>query len=198
VKRVGLTGNIAAGKSTVGAMFVDEGCRLIDSDRITHELLVDDVGVCDAVVRAFGTGVLDPNGRIDRKKLGAIVFSDPEHRKTLTDILHPVIFVRQQAFLEASAQSEPDGIAIVDAALMVETGNARRFDCLIVVTCRLDQQRSRLEARGLTGVDIDARIAAQMPMAEKAAHADIVIDNSGTLDETRAQVVAAVRQLKSS
>ena len=195
--RVGLTGGIGSGKTTVGAMFVDLGCRLIDSDRITHELLDGDGGVADAVVREFGPGVLDSDRRIDRKKLGAIVFDDPARRKALTDILHPVIFVRQQAFLERCSQEIPDGVAIVDAALMIETGNAGRFDAVVVVTCTPDQQRERLRARGLSDAGIDARVAAQMPMDEKATHADYVIDNSGSIEETRRQVedvVAALRK----
>lgn len=186
--RVGLTGGIGSGKTAVGAMFVELGCRLIDSDRITHELLSNDGGVCDAVVRKFGSDVLDDEKRIDRKKLGAIVFDDPSRRTALTDILHPVIFVRQQAFLEKCAREGADCIAIVDAALMVETGNAKRFDKLIVVTCTVEQQRERLRARGLSEEDASARIGAQMPMDEKARYADFVIDNSGTIEEARRRV----------
>ena len=185
---VGLTGGIGSGKTTVGAMFVELGCRLIDSDEITHELLSDDGGVCEAVVREFGTDVLGDDRRIDRKKLGAIVFDDPERRRALTDILHPVIFVRQQAFLEKCAQEDSGCIAIVDAALMVETGNARRFDKLVVVRCTEEQQIERLRERGLSDEDITARVAAQMSMDEKAGYADYVIDNSGTVEETLRQV----------
>lgn len=195
--RVGLTGGIGSGKSTVGAMFVELGCHLIDSDRITHELLADDAGVLDAVVREFGPGVLDETKRIDRKKLGAIVFSDPARRTALTDILHPVIFVRQQAFLERCAREDPGGIAIVDAALMVETGNYKRFDKLIVVTCLPEQQRERLVQRRFSDEEIDARIAAQMSMEEKAGYADFVIDNSGTSEATRVQVGNVYRVLRS-
>ncbi len=189
MRRVGLTGGIASGKTTVGAMFVDLGCRLIDSDRITHELLAAGP-VRDAVVREFGADILDASARIDRRRLGAVVFGDPARRKALTDILHPVIFQRQQAFLEACARDDPDGIAIVDAALMVETGNAKRFDTLIVVTCAPEVQRGRLRERGLSEADIDRRVAAQMPMEEKARHADFVIDNSGSISETRRRVEA--------
>ncbi len=189
MRRVGLTGGIASGKSTVGAMFVESGCRLIDSDRITHELLAEGP-VRDTVVREFGDEILDASARIDRRKLGAIVFDDPARRKALTDILHPVIVERQQAFLEDCARADPDGIAIVDAALMVETGNAKRFDTLIVVTCAPDIQRRRLRARRLSDADIAGRLAAQMPMEEKARHADFVIDNSGSVSETRRRVEA--------
>jgi dephospho-CoA kinase len=188
VTSVGLTGSIGSGKTTVGAMFVELGCRLIDSDTITHELLSDDGGVCDAVVREFGAAVLGADRRIDRKKLGTIVFDDPVRRRALTDILHPVIFVRQQAFLDKCAQEDPACIAIVDAALMVETGNARRFDTLVVVICTEQQQRARLRGRGLSDEDITVRIAAQMSMNDKVKHADYVIDSSGTVGETRRQV----------
>ncbi len=195
--RVGLTGGIGSGKTTVGAMFVELGCRLIDSDRVAHGLLSRDGGVRDAVVREFGRGILDYGQRIDRGKLGAIVFDDPARRKVLTDILHPEIFVRQQAFLEECAREDADCIAIVDAALMVETKNAKRFDTLIVVTCTMEQQRERLRARGLSEEQISARIGAQMAMDEKARYADFVIDNSGTIQQARRrveEVYAALRR----
>lgn len=193
--RVGLTGNIGTGKSTVSEMFMDEGCHVIDADKITHELLSDDPGVADAVVREFGVDVLDFRRKIDRKKLGAIVFADPEKREALTNILHPVIFVRQNAFLERVAQEDPDGIGIVDAALMIETGRYHAYDKIVVVTCTPEQQRERLRARGLTESEIERRIEAQMPVAEKVRVADYVIDNSGSLEETREQVARVVREL---
>ena len=186
--RVGLTGGIGSGKTTVGAILVELGCRLIDSDRIAHELLSGDGGVRDAVVREFGRGILDDGQRIDRGKLGAIVFDDPARRKVLTDILHPEIFLRQQAFLEQCAREDADCIAIVDAALMVETKNAKRCDTLIVVTCTMEQQRERLRARGLSEEEISARIGAQMAMDEKARYADFVIDNSGTIQQAHRRV----------
>lgn len=195
--RVGLTGNIGTGKSTVSGIFVDEGCHVIDADTITHELLSDDAGVADAVVREFGLEVLDPTTKkIDRKKLGAVAFSDPSRREALTRILHPVIFVRQQAFLERVAQQDPDGIGIVDAALMIETGRYKIFDKVVVVVCAPDQQRERLRERGLSDAEIDARVAAQMPMEEKARVADYVIDNSGSVEETRKQVAGVVGELR--
>jgi len=196
--RVGLTGNIGTGKSTVSRMFVEEGCHVIDADEITHELLSDDAGVTDAVVREFGVDVLDSERKIDRKKLGAVVFADPARREALTRILHPVIFVRQNAFLERVAQQDPDGIGIVDAALMIETGRYRIFDKIVVVTCTPEQQRERLRFRGLTDTDIERRIQAQMATAEKVAVADYVIDNSGTFEATRQQVAQVVRELKSA
>lgn len=174
---------------------MDEGCHVIDADKITHELLSDDPGVADAVVREFGVDVLDFRRKIDRKKLGAIVFADPEKREALTNILHPVIFVRQNAFLERVAQEDPDGIGIVDAALMIETGRYHAYDKIVVVTCTPEQQRERLRARGLTESEIERRIEAQMPVAEKVRVADYVIDNSGSLEETREQVARVVREL---
>lgn len=196
--RVGLTGNIGTGKSTVSEMFIEEGCHVIDADRITHELLSGDAGVADAVVREFGVEVLDSGRKIDRKKLGAIVFADPARREALTRILHPVIFVQQNAFLERVAQEDPGGIGIVDAALMIETGRYQVFDKIVVVTCTPEQQWERLRARGLSDSDIERRIGAQIPMGEKVAVADYVIDNSGTMDETRDQVARVVRELRNS
>lgn len=193
---VGLTGGIGSGKTTVGDMFLELGCYLIDSDKITHGLLSDDGGVIDAVVGQFGVEILGEDGRIDRRKLGVVVFDNPERRKDLTDILHPVIFNRQQMFLEKSALDDPECIAIVDAALMVETGNARRFSKLVVVVCTEEQQRARLRARGLSEDDMSTRIGAQMGMDEKASHADYVIDNSGTFEETRQRVKEIYKTLR--
>jgi dephospho-CoA kinase len=176
-------------------MFIDEGCHVIDADTITHELLSDDAGVADAVVREFGPDILDSGKKIDRRKLGAVVFADPARREALTRILHPVIFVRQNAFLERVAQQDPDGIGIVDAALMIETGRYKIFDKIVVVTCSSGQQRERLRQRGLDDADIDRRIGAQMPMEEKIRVADYVIDNSGTIEATRGQVAQLVPEL---
>ena len=186
---VGLTGGIGCGKTTVGEMFVALGCRLIDSDQITHELFEPGQQVHEAVVREFGAAIVHDSGRIDRRRLSAIVFSEPSKREKLNSLVHPAIKERQDAFLENVRREDPDAIAIVDAALMVETGSYKRYDRLVVVTCRPEQQRSRLERRpGLTPDAIEARIESQMPLAEKAGHADFVADNSGAAEDTRRRV----------
>lgn len=186
--RVGLTGGIASGKTTVGAMFVELGCHLIDSDRITHELLEPGQEVHRAVIREFGPEITTPGGRIDRAALGGIVFSHPERRETLNGLVHPAVIRRQNEFLKGIETEHPDGIGIVDAALMVEVGTYKNYERLIVVTCRPEQQRERLLARGLSAENVASRIESQMPMEEKARYAAFVADNSGTLTDTRRQV----------
>jgi dephospho-CoA kinase len=196
--RVGLTGGIAAGKSTVGAMFVELGCHLIDSDRITHELLEPGQAVHDAVVKQFGRRILAPDGTIDRRILGEIVFQNPQAREMLNSLVHPAVIQRQQDWLREVEEKDSRGIAMVDAALMIEVGTYKNYDKVIVVICTPEIQRQRLKARStLSAEQIEARIQAQMPMDEKAKFADFVIDNSGALDATREQVERVFRDLLS-
>ncbi len=195
--RAGLTGGIATGKSTVGLMFVELGCHLIDSDRITHELFEPGHPVNREVAAAFGDRVTGPDGRIDRSVLGGIVFEDPQARAKLNAIVHPAVIARQQEWLRQMEAADPHGIAIVDAALMIEIGTYRNYDKVIVVTCApgIQQQRLRLRS-GLSEEQIERRIASQMPMAEKTKFADFVIDNSGGLPETRRQVQEVYEKLR--
>ena len=187
--RVGLTGGIAAGKSTAGRMFADLGCHLINSDDITHQLFEPGETVHSAVVGAFGKEVLSADGRIDRRILGEIVFSDPAARAKLNGLVHPAVIQRHREWLEEKEQQYPQGVAIVDAALMIEVGTYKNYDKVIVVTCTPAIQRQRLRARSnLTEEQIDARILAQMPMEAKVKFADFVIDSSGDLSKTRRQV----------
>lgn len=193
--KVGLTGGIASGKTTVGEMFRGLGARLVDSDRITHELLAPGQAVHDAVVGEFGPSVVDREGRIDRRALGAIVFADPSRREVLNRLVHPAVAERQDAFLARAAREDPGGVAIVDAALMIETGSYRRYDRVIVVSCPVEEQRHRLRARGLGDAQIEGRLAAQMPLEQKVRVADFVIDNSGDLASTRARVAQVWTEL---
>jgi dephospho-CoA kinase len=187
--RVGLTGGIATGKSVVGRMFADLGCHLIDADRIVHELLEPGQSVHQAVVAAFGKQILRPDGTIDRKILGKIVFRDEKARQNLNSIVHPATIQRQKEWLDQLEAAHPNAIGIVEAALMVEVGTYRNYDKLIVVVCSLEEQRRRLRARShLSEDEINARIASQMPLDEKAKFADFVIDSSGELEATRRQV----------
>jgi len=200
--RVGLTGGIATGKSTIGAMFVELGCHLIDSDQITHQLFEPGQSVYSAVLKEFGTRILAPNGTIDRRILGDIVFrQDPQARARLHALVHPAVIERQQQWLDEIARQDRHAIAIVDAALMIEVGTYKNYDKIIVVTCRPEIQKQRLGARlpALSGDEIEARIRSQMPMQEKVKFADYVIDNSGSLDASRAQVSdvhEALRQIQ--
>ena len=193
---VGLTGGIASGKSTVAQLFEELGCHVVDSDRITHELLEPGQSVYDAVVEEFGSGIVKADGSIDRRALGSIVFGNPELRRVLNSLVHPGVAERQQSFLDEVAARAADAIGIVDAALMIETGSYKNYDRIIVVSCSVGQQHERLKARGLSDEDIEARIASQMPLAEKLQYADSVIDNSGMLDETRRQVERVWNELR--
>jgi dephospho-CoA kinase len=195
--RVGLTGGIATGKTTVGRMFVDLGCHLLDSDLITRELFEPGQAVHDAVAAEFGDRVIGANGAIDRKVLGEIVFNDPQLRQKLNSLVHPAIIQRQKEWLEGLETQEPDAIGIVSAALMIEVGTYRNYEKLIVVSCSPEEQRRRLRRRdGLTEQQAEARIASQMPLSEKAKYADYVIDSSGELPETRRQVEAINSRLR--
>jgi dephospho-CoA kinase len=177
-------------------MFRDLGGHLIDSDRITHELLEPGQAVHASIVREFGGTILGPGGTIDRRLLGAIVFGDPERRAMLNALIHPVVADRQEAFLDQVSREDPNGVAIVDAALMIETGSYRRYDCVVVVGCGPEEQRRRLATRGLTPDQIRQRLEAQMPFEEKVRYADYVIDNSGSLVATRRRVEEVWAELR--
>ncbi len=195
--RVGLTGGIATGKSTVGMMFIELGCHLIDADRITHELLQPGQAVHSAVVEAFGEHILAADRTISRKILGEIVFKDPQARSKLNALVHPAVIQRQREWLNEMEAKDPGGIGIVDAALMIEVGTYKNYDKVIVVTCRPEVQKQRLRKRsGLSEEEIEARIRSQMPLEEKARHADFVIDNSEDLPETRRQVAEVNSKLR--
>jgi dephospho-CoA kinase len=197
MRRVGLTGGIGAGKTTVGRMFVELGAHLIDADVISHELFRPGQPVYHAVVEAFGPRVVAADGSIDRAVLGEIVFNDPAARTRLNSIVHPAVIQRQQDWLDELESRDPHGVAIVDAALMVEVGTYTNYDKVVVVVCSPEEQRRRLRERsGLTEEQIEARIAAQMPMPEKAKFGDHVIDTNGTLDDTRSQVESVWHALK--
>jgi len=198
--RVGLTGGIGCGKSTVAAMLRELGCHVLDADQMAHRLIEPGQPAYDDVVREFGREILDPAGRVDRAKLGAIVFADPARRASLEAITHPRIFEERARELRRLEESDPHGIAIIEAALLVEAGYYKQLDRLIVAWCRPDQQLARLTdpafGRAMTRDQADRRIAAQLDLAEKRKLADDEIDCSGTIEETRRQVVALVEKLK--
>lgn len=195
--RVGLTGNIASGKSVAASMFARLGAMVIDADAVSHELLAPGSETAQKVVEAFGPDILDSRGAVDRKKLGRLVFSDPEKRRLLNSLMHPAIREEIRRRMESAREESPRGIVIVDAALMIETGNHRMYDRLIVVTCRPELQVTRIMSRdGLSEAEARARMEAQMPPEEKVKLADYVIDTSGTIDVTREQVEAIYRDLQ--
>jgi dephospho-CoA kinase len=195
--KVGLTGGIASGKTTVGRMFGELGCRVIDSDLITRKLFQPGDPVNRAVAATFGPSVVAFDGSIDRRVLGELVFNKPELRQQLNDLVHPAIKQRQADWLARLQAEDSHAIGIVEAALMIEVGTYKEYDKLVVVKCSLEVQRKRLRERsGLSPQQIESRIASQMPMEEKIKVADFVIDNSGDPGTTRQQVQEAYRLLR--
>lgn len=192
----GLTGGIGTGKSTVARMLREEGIEVVDADSIAHEITAKGKPAFEEIVRAFGIGILLPDGGIDRKKLGAIVFADPGKRAFLEAITHPAI-AREIAEAIGKLESEGRDIAIVEAALIYEAGRKGRFEKVIAVRCDMEKQVYRLMARdSISKEEAELRISSQMDPDEKARASDIVIDNSGDIDATRAQVRALVEKIR--
>jgi dephospho-CoA kinase len=185
---VGLTGGIATGKSTVDAILRELGARIIDADVLAREVVEPGEPALAEIAAAFGPGVLGPDGRLDRKALGAIVFADPDRRLKLEAMMHPRIRERFQQQIDALTAKEFRGLVFFDAPVMIESGNYRNMDRLVVVITDEPTQITRLMARD--GVDRDEalrKIGSQMPLAEKAKLADYVIDNSGARPATEAR-----------
>ncbi|MGA2965197.1 MAG: dephospho-CoA kinase [Terriglobales bacterium] len=195
--KLGLTGGIASGKSAVGEMFVKLGAHLILADAIAHALMEPGQAVYEEVVRRFGRAILNPSGTINRSRLAEAAFGTPGDAparvKELNEIVHPAVIAHENQWMEEIGRRDPNAIAIVEAALILEAGAASRFDRLIVVTCHPEQRIPRYARR--LGISEDAaraevarRMAAQISDAEKIKAADFVIDNSGSLDATEQQV----------
>lgn len=195
--RVGLTGSIAVGKSHVCEVFRELGCHVLDADLTAREVVKPGTKGLSRIVEAFGSGVLQASGELDRKKLGAIVFADKDKRERLNAIVHPLVIEAQDEWIRGVEARDPNGISIIDAALMIESGGYKRFDKLIVVWCEPDTQLQRLMKRdGLSKEAAEARIRAQMPQEEKKRFADHLIDTSAGFDETREQVKKVYAELK--
>jgi dephospho-CoA kinase len=195
--KVGLTGSIAVGKTYVCECFRELGCYVLDADQTAREVVAAGTPGLKAVVENFGVEVLSPEGELDRPRLAGIVFADEEKRKLLNSIVHPLVFEAQDAWLQDLEKTDPNGIAIVDAALMIESGGYRRFSKIIVVWCETAIQLQRLMLRNnLTGVDARKRIAAQMPQDEKKRYADFLIDTSEGFEAARYQTIEVFTQLK--
>jgi len=193
--RVGLTGGIASGKSTVAAMLREQDCLVLDADTLGHELLEQGQDAFNEVVREYGKEVLDNYGNVNRSKLGQIIFADPQKRARLNQILHPRILEVLRRWFAALAQEGGPEFAVVEAALIMEAGYNKELDQVIVCWCPAQQQLQRLVERGLTAEQAQLRIAAQMPMEEKRRFGDETIDCSGSLAETERQVIEVVKRL---
>jgi len=185
---IGLTGGIGCGKSTVSAMLGDLGAAIVDADELARQVVAPGSPGLAEIVAHFGGDILDDQGALDRKKLGAIVFADPQARAVLESITHPRIAAAGREAIAAHCAAGADPV-IYDAALIVERGLHKMMNGLVVVAVDPQVQLDRLQSRdGLSVADAQARIDAQLPLAEKLAVADHVIDNSGSLANTRAQV----------
>ena len=185
----GLTGGIATGKSTVSTMFAHLGAKIIDADVLAREVVAPGQPAHAAIVAEFGPEVLQPDGYLDRKRLGAIVFGDADRRKRLEAITHPAIRTRWQRILSHYEEEEFAGLVIWDVPLLIEAGGYKQVDRVVVVITDEATELARLMARdGTDEAPARARMASQMPVAEKARHAHYVIDNGGTRAETQAQV----------
>jgi dephospho-CoA kinase len=197
--RIGLTGSIAVGRSFVCECFRELGCHVLDADKTSREVVAKGTDALEEIVKHFGGEVLLENGELDRKKMGSIVFADAEKRELLNSIIHPRVIESQNLWIEKQEADDPDGIAIIDAALMIESGGYQRFDKLIVVWCGPDIQLKRLMLRdSLSESDARARIAAQMSQDEKKKFADHLIDTSAGFDTTRRSVEELYKMLKNS
>ena len=196
--RVGLTGGIACGKSTVGEMLARHGAHLLNADTLAHELYAPGTVVYDEVVRHFGREILNEDGGINRSRLASLVF--PDRIGELNAIVHPSVIEAQNEWMTNVEHKNPRSVAVVEAALLLEAGAQRDFDKVIVVTCTPEQKVERFSRRvGIATeaarAEVQRRTAAQLSDQKKASYADFVIDNSKSLEETQRQVDAVWRQL---
>jgi dephospho-CoA kinase len=189
--KVGLTGGMASGKTTVLAMFASLGAHTLRADLVAHDLMAGGEPVYERIVAAFGTGILAADGTIARPKLAAAAF--PDRIAELNAIVHPAVLDFEDEWMRRMGEADPEGVAICEAALLIEAGGLARFDRLIVVTCPLEQKIARFAARTGTSAEAAAdevrrRMASQMPEEEKAKLADFVIDNSGSREQAEERV----------
>ncbi|KRE96124.1 dephospho-CoA kinase [Nocardioides sp. Soil774] len=191
--RVGLTGGIASGKSSVSSILAELGAVVIDADALAREVVAKGTPGLDAVVAEFGDDVLGPDGELDRPAMGALVFADPGARRRLEAIIHPLVH-RRSAELEAEAA--PDAVVVHDIPLLAEVGRAGSFDAVVVVDAPVEVQVDRMEReRGWSRAEAEARIAAQASRADRLALATYVVDNTGTLDDLRRRVTEVHAEL---
>jgi dephospho-CoA kinase len=196
VLKIGLTGGIACGKSLVRMRLEERGFPTLDADEVVHRLLGPGSEATREIRARFGETVIGPDGAVDRKALGAIVFSDSRERDKLNEIVHPRVWAEIARFFGEAATAGAR-LAVVDAALMVETGSYETYDRLIVVHCRPEQQVERLMKRdGLSREQAEKRIAAQMPIEEKRGYGDFLVDTSGSLSETEERIEGLVEELE--
>ncbi|HYX68414.1 MAG TPA: dephospho-CoA kinase [Terriglobales bacterium] len=197
---MGLTGGVACGKTTVAEMLRRRGAHIIYADEIAHRLMSPGQPVYEEVVKRFGRGILKSDGQVDRAKLAEAAFG-AGRVKELNTIVHPTVITQQEQWMTEVGQKDPQAIAVVEAALILEAGVGRRFDKLVVVTCKPEQKTARYAARhriseAAAKADVARRSAAQLPDSQKAAAAHYLIDNSGTREETERQVESLFSELQ--
>lgn len=199
---MGLTGGLASGKSFVGETLRELGCFLVKADELGHSVLLPGGEAYEEVIREFGRGILDEEGRIDRRRLGGLVFDNPERLERLSAIIHPLVIRREEELIAQAEAEDPHGIAVVEAAILIETGSYRRFQKLILAVCSEAEQIERAMRRDhLSREEVLARLRRQMPLEEKKKYADYIVDTSGpkeyTVEQTR-RVYENLRRLASS
>lgn len=186
--RIGLTGGLATGKSFVGRCLADLGCHLLKADDLGHQVMQPAGAAYAGVVAEFGPAILDAAGHVDRRALGSMVFAHSEKLKTLNDLIHPAVIALEEEWMQDIARRHPHAIAIVEAAILIETGSYQRFDKLVLTVCSTEQQIERAVKRdGLSREQVLERLQRQMPLEEKRKYADYVIDTSGEKEMTLVQ-----------
>ena len=196
--RVGLTGGLGSGKSFVGESLAALGCHLIRADELGHQVLAPGGEAYDGVVAEFGPSILDPDGTISRRRLAALVFEDPERLARLSRLVHPPVIRREEELIRQFQAQDPSAIAVVEAAILIESGSHRRFDRVILAVCDREQQIERAMRRdGLSRQEVLARLARQMPLEEKRKFAHYVIDTSGSKEDTLRHVRQTYDSLRS-
>lgn len=196
--RVGLTGGLATGKSFVGEALADLGCHLIQADELGHEVLLPWGEAYEAVVEEFGPGILEKDRTINRRKLAAEVFGQPGRLETLNRLVHPPVVRRVEELAREFSRRDPEGILVVETAILIETGYHQRFDRVILVVCDEERQVERATHRDrATRQAVLARIQRQMPLEEKRKLAHYVIDTCGAREDTLQQVKAVYESLRS-
>jgi dephospho-CoA kinase len=200
---VGLTGGLASGKGSVARMLGELGCFVIQADELGHEVMAPGAEAYDAIVREFGPDILDSEGAIDRRKpidrrkLGSLAFADPALLARLNALVHPAVRARAVALADGFFAGHPDGIAVTEAAILIETGSYKNYARLIVAVCRPEQQIERAMARDhLSRPEVLDRLRRQMPLDEKLKYADYVVDTSGPREQTREQTRAVFESLR--
>jgi dephospho-CoA kinase len=194
--KIGLTGGIASGKSAVAAFLRELGFPVLDADSVAHKLMEPGQTAHDEILQTFGAEFANADGKIDRAKLATLVFADPTKLKQLNAILHPRV---ERAVFEQFEEWQRSGVrdaAFVEAALLIEAGIAKNLDALIVAWSENEQQVDRMRARGMNETDAKRRMAAQLPLEEKLRQATYMVDCSGSLEETRAQVQAIAAKIR--